>query len=46
MDKKKLEQERAELQVQHGQATTDVIAEILKRRIAYLDWKIEFASVV
>ena len=43
--KKQLEKERAELQVQHDGAATEVIAAILRRRIDYLDYKIAFATV-
>ena len=44
IDKQQLEKERAELQVQHDGATTEVIAAILRGRIAYLDYKIAFAT--
>jgi hypothetical protein len=44
IEKKILEKERAELQVQHDRGTTAEIAVILRRRIAYLDFKIAFAA--
>ena len=46
IDKKQLEQERAELQIQYNGAATEVIAAILKHRIDYLVWKISFAIVI
>jgi hypothetical protein len=42
--KRELEKERAELQVQQDEATSEVIAAVLRTRIAYLDYKIAYAT--
>ena len=44
MSKKKLEKERAEFQAQHDRGTTEDGNAILRSRIAYLDYKIAFAT--
>ena len=44
IEKQQLVKERAELQVQHDGATTEAIAATFQRRIAYLDYKIAFAT--
>jgi hypothetical protein len=44
IEKKQLEKERAELQVQHDGAATEAIAATLRSRIGYLDFKIALAT--